>query len=197
MRSADLIDTFEEKNIHIFRIGDVLRLTGHGAAYVRLMMSRLSRMGVVMRASRGVYYTKSATLFEVASNIVSPSYISLFSAFSYYGFLAQLPTVVDVITTRRHRPARFESASIRFITIATARFFGFNVDKDNIFVAEPEKAFIDALYLGSPQYGYVEEAFAKAMRAGAVNSQKLTRYAARLGSGAVIKKTRALLKIKS
>jgi predicted transcriptional regulator of viral defense system len=62
--------------------------------------------GILSRAARGVYYTGKATLLEVVSNIVSPSYVSLSSAFSYYGFLRPTPATADGIAPNKRSYAR-------------------------------------------------------------------------------------------
>lgn len=193
MHVLELINSLEEKGVRVFTINDLVRLSGRSQGYARVMAERLVSRGAIRRAARGVYYTNKATLLEVASNILSPSYVSLSSAFSYYGFIAQSLVVADVITPKRHSDATFESARIHFITLKKERVFGFYRDNANIFVAEPEKAFIDALYTGAPQYGYVEEAFEKAVNSNKLDEKKFLEYAERMKVKALAKKARAMV----
>jgi predicted transcriptional regulator of viral defense system len=193
MRGSELVEAFEEKGLHVLTINDIVRMTGGSRAYAWTVAERLIKRNILSRAARGVYYTGKATLLEVASNIVSPSYVSLSSAFSYYGFLQQALAAADVITPKRHSDAAFGEARIHFITLKKERVFGFRRDNANIVVAEPEKAFVDALFLRTPQYGYVDAAFARAVQSGRIDGKRFLEYAGRMGVKALAGKAKAMI----
>lgn len=69
---------------------------------------------------------------------------------SYYKLTEQLPFTLHVATTRKRKEKTlfFENTKIEFIKIRKSAFFGFNrviYQGKEIFVAEKEKAIVDAL----------------------------------------------------
>lgn len=87
----------------------------------------------------------------VANKIFEPSYISLQTALSFYGFIPEAVFQVTSITTKKTR--KLESSNIRYIyrNIKSSNFFGYTLkeykDGHVIRLAEPEKAILDLLYL--------------------------------------------------
>ncbi len=192
MNSRQLIGLFNDKGIHVFTLNDVVRMTGVSRDYARLFASRLVNRGVIHRAIRGHYYTDNATMMEISSNLLFPSYISLMPALYYYGFTTQQSDVMDVITTKRHKDVITDLGRVKFHTLDVKRMFGYYRTPNNIFVAEPEKAIADSLFLGIPQYGYVEEAFERASKRGALNMGKLAAYAEKMQSRTLDKRMNEL-----
>ena len=192
MKSADLLNTVEEKGIHIFTVNDAVRLSDKKRAYVWLMLSRLVSNGTLLRAERGIYYTPRADRMEVASNIVQPSYVSLMYALNYYGVTTQIPTIVDVVSSKRHRPITLNDVRIRFRTLKSRKMFGFHRE-GNANIADLEKAFVDALYFKSPESGEISEALESAIRSKRVDIKRMEDYAKAMGSMALLKRMRALL----
>ncbi len=104
MQFADLVATFTEKGMHVFTFNDAVGVLGKRRSYVKLLLSRMVSRNAIHRVERGIYCTESAGVLETASNIVQPSYVSLMAALSYYGVTTQVPILIDVITSKRHRP---------------------------------------------------------------------------------------------
>ena len=197
MKNTDIPNVFEEKGIHVFTFNDAVRISGKKRSYVRLMLSRMVTKNLIQRAERGVYYTKKASPLEVASNIISPSYVSLMSALNYHGVTTQMPLVIDVITTKRHGKLHINGANsnkIVFRTLKRDRMFGFYRDKNNINIAELEKAIIDSLYLNSPSRGELSEAIEKSLNTNKVDVARLREYAERMGSKALITRLEVIIK---
>jgi predicted transcriptional regulator of viral defense system len=196
MKSAEIPTPFEEKGIHVFTFNDAVRISGRGRAYVRLMLFRMIKRGELQRAERGVYYTKKADPLEVASNISHPSYVSLMAALNYHGVTTQMPIVIDIVTSKRHRPIALEgirSNRIVFRTLDRRKIFGFYRDRNNINVAELEKALVDSLYLGRPGAGEVSGALENALRTGKVDRTKLNEYAKAMGSKVLLRRLDSML----
>ena len=119
--------------------------------YVYLVIYRLKKAGLIRQIEKGKY-TIHNDAFLIASRIVWPSYISCWTALQYYNLTEQLPNVIDIITTRarKRRILKFGKVSIRFIKFRNNNFFGFRKVQYNgfeIFLAEKEKALLDALFL--------------------------------------------------
>ena len=120
----------------------------------------------------------------IASQLVTPGYVSFWSALHYYGFTEQAPLTVFVATTKKKRPVVFRDYRFRFVTVQPHKLFGYRretVGELPVLIADEAKAIIDSL--AEPRYaGGVAEA-AKALRAalGEVDVATLMDYANRMG----------------
>lgn len=152
MKTTEFNEYLYRNNIHVFTIADAAKIIGKPKAYASLF---LFRDRALKRAVRGIYYTKYATEYEVASNIVYPSYISLISALRFYNLTEQIPNTIYVVTTKRHRPIDdLNGYRVEFRNVKKERMFGYR-KTDGAFVADPEKAVIDMIYLNLfSEYAY-------------------------------------------
>ncbi|MEM2290011.1 MAG: hypothetical protein QXK27_05475 [Candidatus Hadarchaeales archaeon] len=149
MRTIDLIrklESYPTFSPAIFR-----SLTGYDPAYSKVRLHRLLKAGYISRLQRNVY-TVHRDPFLVASRIVWPSYISLWSALHFHGLTEQVPSEISVLTTRikSRTVVNFMHSRIVFRNIPPHHFFGFSKVRQgdfDIFVAEPEKALLDAVLL--------------------------------------------------
>lgn len=134
-----------------FNVNIVASIIVQDTTYAKVYLNRLKNRGVVRQLQRNVYTVQSDPLI-VASRIVWPSYISLWAALRYHNLTEQIPNTVSVVTTRA-KSCKNISLTNTIITFERVRpdwFFGFSKIKINdfeIFMAEPEKALIDAVLL--------------------------------------------------
>ena len=89
-----------------------------------------------------------------ANRIYRDSYVSLWSALSYYGLIPE--GVYQTYSVSTHKTKVFDTpiGALIYKHIKPALFFGYRIERwDNkpILIAEPEKAILDTLYL-NPQY---------------------------------------------
>jgi len=136
---------------------------------VRRQLSRWAGNGRLYRLRRGLYalappYRKvKAHPFVVANRMVRPSYVSLQSALAIHGLIPESVPVTTSITTGR--PGEFSTPLGTFVFrhVRTPLFQGFReFEMDTLqpaFVATPEKALLDLLYLekGSDSEAYLAE----------------------------------------
>ena len=86
--------------------------------------------------------------------------------------------------------------SIIFNKVPRRMMFGFRrVGEDGAFVAYPEKALIDAMLFGGIPMPYITEAFANAREMRMLDTERLSQYAARIGSKELDKKIKALMQL--
>jgi predicted transcriptional regulator of viral defense system len=115
------------------------------------------KQGLVLRLKRGLYILNEedrrinpSRLF-IASQLFCPSYISTEYALSFYGLIPEKVEDVTSVTTKKTLVLRNSLGIFRYQHIKTACFIGFkqNEDENNLpfFIAEPEKAVVDFLYL--------------------------------------------------
>ena len=182
-------ETLERDGIVVFTLKDTIRLIRKPSSYARLFLNRLAGRGLILRIERGKYCLPDANDFEVASNLIYPSYISFLSALSVHHLTTQMPIHTQVACARQKKPVEFHGALIVFIKLRKTAIFGFR-RFDGAFVAEPEKAIVDGLYL--PERMPIAEAF-YALKEEAVDLGKLCEYAERMGSATVKRRLGFLL----
>jgi predicted transcriptional regulator of viral defense system len=135
-------------------------------SHVRRQLSRWTAKGRLYQLRRGVYtlappYQKvKPHPFVLANTLVRPSYVSLQAALAYYGLIPDVTPVTTSVTTGR--PGQWETAlgHFTFRHLKTEWFRGYHridlAGGQQAFVAVPEKALLDLVYLESggdrPEY---------------------------------------------
>lgn len=113
-------------------------------------MFRLVKEGVLKRLQNNVYvFTLQEIDFEaIANELYYPSYLSFESALSRYGIVSQIPYTATFAVFKRPKKIQLGDKEIEFRRLKKDLFFGYNLTK-GIFIAEPEKALLDQLYMVS------------------------------------------------
>lgn len=140
----------------VFRTG-FLAGGGESLPALRLQLSRWVKGGKLIQLTKGLYtlaepYRRlTPHPFALANAIGKASYVSLQSALGHFGMIPEhVPTVTSVTT---QRPARVETPLGRFLFrhVKKSWFNGYRqVDLgagQKAFVATPEKALLDIVYL--------------------------------------------------
>jgi predicted transcriptional regulator of viral defense system len=136
---------------------------------IRHQISRWRQAGKIYQLRRGLYclappFQKvNPHPFLVANRLLLASYVSLQSALAYYGMIPEHVPVTTSITTVR--PAQWETplGNFDFRRIQVDFFDGYRLvdlgEKQRSFVATPEKALLDLIYLesGSDSFDYLAE----------------------------------------
>lgn len=89
-------------------------------------------------------------LFFAANELYKPSYISLESALSWYGFIPEGVFQVTSCSSRKTQSFETPLGSFSYRHVKPALFFGYQLEEWNNYhfaIAEPEKSVIDYLYL--------------------------------------------------
>jgi len=116
-----------------------------------MLLHRYAKNGFVVRAKRGLYALGEfppPQLF-LANVLYGPSYISCEFALSYHRIIPETAYEITSITTKATR--RFERFGkiFSYRKIHARAFTGYTVEQDRGYsfrIADPEKAFVDALY---------------------------------------------------
>ena len=154
------------------------------------LVARLKDEGLVDEVEKGKYLllgleperVLSNPIF-IASHLVTPAYVSYWSALHYYGFTEQVPLTTFVATTKRKRPVSFRDFRFRFVRIKPHKFFGYRREMLGdlpVVVADEAKAIVDSLDL--PHYAGGITEISKALQAAleTVDVTTLVRYANRM-----------------
>ncbi len=148
----------ELKNIgkKYFGLQDLAKVLGVRLNSAKVSASRYVRQGFLIRIKKNMYtlpeFWKNASIedmFMIANLVQTPSYISLTTALAYYEITTQVQQdYFESIAIRRTRETNIDERTFRYNKIKGNLYFGFIKEK-NFFIATPEKAFMDAIYLTS------------------------------------------------
>lgn len=134
-----------------FTWSDIKKLSPKVYSY---QLNSWQKKGLIKRIANEVYsFNKEnideKSLFFYSNLIYNPSYISLESALSYYGFIPESVYGITGITTNKTYKFETEQTTYLYKSIKPALFWGYKLLQFNdvfIKIAEPEKALLDFLY---------------------------------------------------
>ena len=149
MKTLQILKKLEE--YPAFNIDTFANIIDNDKTYAKMHLNRLKNRGIVKQIQRNVYTVQEDPLI-IASRIIWPSYISLWAAFRYHNLTEQIPNRISVVTTRSKSRESIQTTNttIIFEKIRPSWFFGFSkikIQDFEVFMAEPEKALIDAVLL--------------------------------------------------
>lgn len=144
------INQLKRINKDYYSIADMEKVFNLRKKSLLVALSRLEKKERIKRISKGIYLLPdSAINFEkIASQIYAPAYVSFESALARYGILSQIPYDLTMATTNRPKKMFLGAKKIEFRQLKKELFFGFSFI-DGVYVADPEKALLDQLYLVS------------------------------------------------
>lgn len=140
----------------ILNINDISKILSISKESAKVTANRYVRNNKLIRLKRNYYITPSdfeqlneEELFKLANIIQVPSYISLATALSYYNISTQqMQGVVESIAQKRTKSVNVKNIGFRFMLIKKNLYSDFIFEKE-FFIATPEKALADAVYLTS------------------------------------------------
>lgn len=149
------IELEKSKKLYL-NYSDIANILGISPESARVTCTRWVKKGALIRIKRGVYilasswrFMERAEKFVIANILQNPSYISLTTAMDYYEITTQMQqNFTESISIYRTKEVQIQDDIFSYTKIRKELYFGFE-KKDDIFIAAPEKAFLDALYLKS------------------------------------------------
>ncbi|HZK11976.1 MAG TPA: hypothetical protein VFD10_06465 [Atribacterota bacterium] len=137
-----------------FTYQDVAKILSITEDSARVLCSRYVKQKYLIRLKRNFYILKERwdniapnQRLELANILQVPSYISLMTALSFYEYTTQVQQkFIESISLYRTFTKDIEGVVFNYSRIKRDYYFGFS-KKNSIFIASPEKAFIDSLYL--------------------------------------------------
>lgn len=132
------------------------------AQIIRNQFSRWQDKGLIIKLKRGTYLLNKndrkinpSRLF-ISNQLYGPSYVSLEYALNFYGLIPERVPDVTSVATRKTIRFQNELGVFTYQHIKPQAFRGFkkNVDEAGLpyFIAEPEKALLDFLYLNLDKF---------------------------------------------
>src|SRR3990167_1954479 len=151
MGSSDALAIYkqlQEKNIKFLDYGVLAKFTGcTNKNTIYKIADRLIEKTVITRLTDGKFMVIDSNLndFEIANFLYQPSYISLESALSYYGILAQFSYSVTSVSTKKSKKVVINAKEYSYSTIKDELFAGY-VKLDSFLIATREKGLLDMVY---------------------------------------------------
>lgn len=139
-----------------FTVQQLAAQFGFSVRSASVFAGRYTKTGILLKLKNNYYAiaqrwqtNTDSELLGVANILQVPSYISLTTALAFYEFTTQIQRgFFESVCLKR--TVRYEAAGVIFnyYKLSKARYFDF-IKKDGVFIATPEKAFLDCVYLFS------------------------------------------------
>lgn len=156
MLSKNIVKLQELSKKPYFTLSDVAQSFSLSPASVRVLCSRYVRQGVLVRLKNSFYTTTwkwealtRRDLFKIANVLQVPSYISLMTALAYHNVTTQAQSnYQESVCLKRSIAYHVRDAIFSYVKLQS-RYYGGFIKVDGVFIADKEKAFLDAVYLYS------------------------------------------------
>jgi len=150
MKGLELLKMLQKINKPFYTIADLEKITGLSRNSLYVALKRWETGEIIERVSQGIYIPmgSNVSLENVAAQIYIPNYLSFESALTKHGILNLIPYTLTFATTRKTKKYTLQKQKIEFRQISPELFFGFEM-KNGIYIASPEKAFLDQVYFAT------------------------------------------------
>jgi predicted transcriptional regulator of viral defense system len=195
-RESEIITKIKEYELVIFTPKDVQRFLGISDRNTYQILQRMKQKNIIINVEQGKYMLEeqwnSLDIYDIASSIITPSYIGFWSALHIHHLTDQVPQKIFVVTTKRKRSQRLQHQKITFVTIKPYWFFGYE-RYQNLIVSDKEKTIIDCLHI--PAYSGGIPQIYNALSA-ELNIERLISYCQRTESSTIASRLGFLLEKK-
>jgi predicted transcriptional regulator of viral defense system len=170
-----LIDMTYTKFKITFSKQPLISLANVPTTTLKRQLSRWQKKGLVIKLKKGLYILNEhdrkihPSRIFLANALYSPSYISTEYALGYYGLIPEKVEDVTSVTTKNVKKFTNAFGVFMYQHIKTDLFFGFKEIQDEnklpVFIAEPEKAILDFIYLHQAEFkGKDKDVFEESFR---------------------------------
>lgn len=142
-----LLSLVNRAGIPVFGVGELEKLSGFDRTKINNTLFSLHKKDLLTRLERDRYAIVDNVPgheFEIATGAATPSYVSFWSASSFYGFTEQQVSAIQLVSTRQHKPMELMGRKIEITRFKPERFFGYE-RLENFSIATKEKAIVDSL----------------------------------------------------
>lgn len=168
MPKVPILTAIKELRRSVFTTREIASYSGTTLSNVTQALNHLARKKVLVKISRGIWG------LEFSNERISPysiipfllpdkrAYLSFISALNLYGIIGQIPQVITVASSGHTKTIRTKLGVFFIHKISPSFFKGFDWYKGSgsFLIAEPEKAFVDCLYISArrkKQFGFFPE----------------------------------------
>lgn len=145
-------------NFHVFSYNKITRLTGWKKTRINEVLKSLKKKGLLISIKKDNYAIVedlSENIFAISNRIFEPSYISFWTAASFYGYTEQQLKAIQIITTKQYKNLHVRNFMIEPTTYNKEKFYGY-VKLENFVIVCKEKLIIDILFMPEKSGGMDE-----------------------------------------
>lgn len=149
--TTDIIKTLQSREITLFTLSDFAKIfTIDNQQTLYKKIARLEQNQIITKLIKGKYrfllaYTSD---FLIANFLYSPSYVSLESALSFHSIITGFTYQISSVTPRPSYTIEVKGQEFKYSHLAPHLFWGYQ-KQANFLLADPEKALLDYIYLGT------------------------------------------------
>ncbi len=140
-----LLNTVEE--FTVFSLATVRKLSGWKPATIANTLTSLKKKKIITPLKKNYYCVTDKipeNIFAIATTVTALSYLSFWTAASYYGFTEQQIKSIQVISTKQYPTIKIGEFKVETTTCQPQKFFGYHKPLD-FPIAEREKLIVDIL----------------------------------------------------
>lgn len=168
MPNISVLAAIKQLKRPVFATREAASCAGASPSNTIQVLNHLAKEGAVIKITRGIWGldigSGRLSQYSVIPFLLPRGrvYVSFISALHLHGIIEQIPQAVTLASTVHTKTIRTKLGMFYVHRIAPSFFKGFDWYKGegNFLIAEPEKAFIDCLYLSArkkKQFGYFPE----------------------------------------
>lgn len=148
---ADALKPFYYKT---FTLEELRNYFNQKPASMKVQLFRLCKNKKLIRLKQNLYTFPDfhPNVFIIGQQMVFPSYYSLESVLSWNGIIPEGTAAYTLITSKKTQQYSNEFGTFSYRHLPPEFFFGVEQRKDGAWVATPEKALLDYLYLNSKKF---------------------------------------------
>lgn len=185
---SHLLAEIEKADLKVFGVEEARTLTRWKDTKVHNTLRSLEKKSLIIRVKRNCYAQENmipGNLFAIATESIKPSYISFWTALSYFGFTEQQIPVVQLVSTKQVAELKIHQHRIQITTFKPKMFYGYGRIEGAV-LAEKEKALVDSLHLPEKCGGLDELTKCLSNSWGQINHKKLVKYTIQFGNSSLV-----------
>ncbi len=170
MHEKSVLAAIKQMKRTVFKTSEIAACCGKTLSNTTQALNYLEREGILFKIARGIWGLdigrEKLSLYSVIPFLLPRNrvYVSFISALHLYGIIEQIPQSVTLAATTHTKIIRTKIGTFFVHRIAPSFFKGFDWYKGtgDFLIAEPEKAFIDCLYISAckkKQFGHFPELY--------------------------------------
>ncbi|MBI5002701.1 hypothetical protein HZC31_04915 [Candidatus Woesearchaeota archaeon] len=172
----------------LFSVQKIKRVTGWKDTTIRNTLLSLKKKRTITAVKKDKYVLTTNIpehILKIATTITAPSYVSFWTACSYYGWTEQQVKTIQVVSTKQFPTIKMQSyGEVETITVLPKRMFGY-CSVEGISIAEKERLIVDLLYKPEKSGGISELKDCITRAWSEINQKKLFLYLKQFGDKAL------------
>lgn len=141
-----LLNTIEE--FIVFSLPLIKKLSGWKSSTITNTLTSLHKKKIITLVKKNHYVVTEKipeNIFAIATAVTAPSYLSFWTAASYYGLSEQQTRTIQVISAKQYPVIKIGNFVVETSTCQPQKFFGYH-KQQNFPIAEKEKLIVDIIF---------------------------------------------------